>query len=118
MLLPSYEHMRELNRSKFRADPMLQESRATAVVVAAPKGHDVFPINCKDVECTWPLSTPATMVGYEAGQQLLVSLSSLTFLLLLWQKRQQSVQLLHGKHLSALIAWPDQYRYSTGKECP
>lgn len=92
---------------------MLQESRAVAVVVAAPKGQDVWPINCKDMECTWPLCTPATMVGYEAGQQLLVGLTSFALLLLLWHNRQQSVELHHciwqTPYAAAFIASPDQY---------
>ena len=50
-----------------------QERNATAVIIAAPKGQDVTLINCKDQECTWPLSIPATMIGYQAGQDILVS---------------------------------------------
>ena len=49
-----------------------QEGSAVAVIMAAPKGQDVYLINCKDEECSWPLITPATMIGHEAGQQLLV----------------------------------------------
>ena len=51
---------------------MLQEGRAVAVIIAAPRAQDVFLIDCKEEEGSWPLSTPATMIGHEAGQQLLV----------------------------------------------
>lgn len=78
------------DHSRIRADSTLQESRAVAVIIAAPQGHDVFMINCKEEECTWPLSTPATMIGYEAGQQLLVRVGIFVSLLLLMQNTQQS----------------------------
>ena len=83
------EHMTALDHSRIRANSTLQESRAIAVVIAAPQGRDVFMINCKEEECTWPLSIPATMIGNTAGQQLLVQISSFVFLSLLLHKRQQ-----------------------------
>ncbi|DBA77212.1 TPA: hypothetical protein ACH3X1_009783 [Trebouxia sp. C0004] len=38
-------------------------------------------INCKDQECAWPLSIPATMVGYQAGQDIQEALNGNTSLL-------------------------------------
>lgn len=86
--------MTATHHSNIRADSTLQVSRAVAVVIAAPQGHDVFTINCKEEECTWPLSTPATMIGYEAGQQLLVRVGSFVSVLLLMQNIQQPADLL------------------------
>ena len=61
---------------------LLQEGGAVASIFAAPKHHDVFLIDCKEEECSWPLSTPATMIGYEAGQQLLVGASTSMLLIM------------------------------------
>ena len=44
--------MTALDQSRIRAHPTLQESSAIAVIVAAPKGHDVFLIDCQEEECT------------------------------------------------------------------
>ncbi|KAL3136583.1 hypothetical protein ABBQ38_005829 [Trebouxia sp. C0009 RCD-2024] len=51
-----------------------QDAGAAAVIFAAPEGHDVFPISCKEEECAWPLSTPATMISHDAGAMLLSAL--------------------------------------------
>ena len=110
-MLHSSEHVTALDQSRIRANPTLQESRAIAVIVAAPKGHDVLLINCQEEECTWPVSTPATMIGYEAGQQLLVGVSSLVLLLLLLHNRQLSADLLpilHCMRQSLQAALPGQ----------
>lgn len=40
----------------------------------------MFPINCKEEECAWPLSTPATMVSHDAGDMLLVSSIAVLFM--------------------------------------
>lgn len=79
-----------------------QESKATAVIIAAPKGQDVTLINCKDQECTWPLSIPATMISYQAGQDIQVSKLACCRLLF----SMQILALQHGKlwaHQKALF---------------
>ena len=51
---------------------MLQARQAVACIIAASKGQDVTLITCKEEECDWPLSIPATMIGHEAGRDILV----------------------------------------------
>lgn len=83
MFLLVSERMSMLYLSKMgtllKAGDAVQDAGAAAVIFAAPEGHDVSPINCKDQECMWPLSTPATMISHDAGVMLLVS-----FALVLW----------------------------------
>ncbi len=56
---------------------ILQENKAVAVIIAASQGQDVTLINCKEEECAWPLAIPATMVGHQAGLDILVSSQNL-----------------------------------------
>lgn len=85
-----------------------QKSKATAVIIAAPQGQDVTLINCKDQECTWPLSIPATMIGYQAGQDILEVLNGSTSLLSKAAESQPLQATFHEQQVPGFYAGIDE----------